>query len=288
MTLFTHFVFFVAPAAAAAATPAGALPWQAADPLCTLAPLAPAADLPVPLEGPLAGYALHRARPTAAGGWLLLEAVPLLAGFDAERRQLLLRAPAKGLPPVAEPAPPAPFHLALVRRATAAADAAIVAVSNAFAAGAEPALTRRLRYRGAGASLLGDFADPELSLDLRLPLRVGWPQYRLGWAAGPTGPPAPVQQKHYRLLAERWPAAWVEALVFALQHDQVQLLHPLTGQPEPVALVGSPQVEWAAEGAAPLATVRLELQAIAFAPVALLYGEPPGGFAGGFDHGFAL
>ncbi len=287
MTIFTHFVFFVHPQAVLDATPLRALPWQAGDAFSTLAPLAPSDTLPEALVWPGPNYELRRALPTPEG-WLLFEPIALGLDYDADRSQLVLKAPPQGLPAVASGV----FHLALVRLDGPPNPAnpppfTLIAVSNAFEAGGDLAYTRVLRYRNRSASLLGLFADPDFANCLRLPLRVEWPQYPLSWFGG--GPSTgPVQQKQYRLHTDAWPAAWLEALVFALRHEQVSVLHPLSGQYEPVVAEGALDIRWAESGAPPLGSATGQLRPTAFAPLALLYAPLAGGFDAGYSNGFTL
>lgn len=279
MTVFTHFLFFVSPEAALAATPAGALPWVAGEPWCTLAPVAAS----VPLTAPIGEYHLVRAVPED-GSWQLGERLPLPLDHDPERRHLIVNAPPVGgpLPPLPE-AEPGRFHLGLVESNSGA----LIAVSNALEAGADLALTTRIRYRNYAPSLVGAYADPALACELRLPLRADWPQYTAptGDASG-TAPTALVQ-KRLRLVTDLWPAPWLEALALALRHDELLLAHPLGGY-EPVQLAAPLRINWRAGAGPALGEAEAVLTSIAFAPLSLLYELPPGGFDAGYSFGFSL
>jgi hypothetical protein len=175
------------------------------------------------------------------------------------------------------------FHLALMHLPTQA----LVAVSNAFVAGEVADESRTLRYRNYTPSLLGAYTDPDFACELRLPLRIDWPSYPTLWSADPLAPATSRVGKTYRLTTQAWPAAWIEALQFALRHDEVLMGNPLGGY-EPVQLLGDLSTEWTDAGAARFGQATATLRATGFAPIALLYGLPPGGFDRSFTHSFSL
>jgi hypothetical protein len=274
MTLFTHFVFFVSPQAALAATPRQGLPWQVGDPLSTLAPY----SSDVSLTDAPAAYALYAVQPDASGSaWVRRQRLPATLSIDAERAQVQLRL--GPLPSVK----PSVFHLGLIHLPTQS----LVAVSNAFAAGEVADESRILRYRNYTPSLLGAYTDPDFACELRLPLRIDWPSYPTLWSADPLAPAASRVAKTYRLATQAWPAAWLEALQFALRHDEVLMADPLGGY-ESVQLLGDVRTEWTDSGATRLGQAEATLRASGFAPIALLYGLPAGGFDRSFTNSFSL
>ncbi len=279
MTVFTHFLFFVSPEAALAATPAGALPWHTGEPWCTLAPLSAS----VPITAPIGEYHLARAVPNGVG-WQLGERLPLPLDYDPERRQLIVNAPPFGGPLLALPeADAGRFHLGLVETNSGA----LIAVSNALEAQGDLALTTRIRYRNYAPSLVGAYADPALACELRLPLRADWPQYSATSGDASGSAPTALVQKRLRLVTDRWPAPWLEALALALRHDEVLLVQPLGGY-EPVMLETPLRITWRAGAGPALGEAEALLTSIAFAPLSLLYDLPPGGFDAGYSFGFSL